>query len=201
MKQHNYTPQQIDWLREHRQSLKTSELANLFNATFNTNINVLAIRATCHRYHILSLNDGRFVANLTPWNKGITGLRYSVATEFKKGNTPHNHVPIGTETFKYNDYLWVKIAEPNKWKQKHKLIWESVHGPQPPNTIIIFLDGDCKNLVPDNLHLLTRRELLQLNRNRYSQAHTEIKPAVLALSKLQSAIFATQTSIENRQTP
>lgn len=69
---------------------------------------------------------------------------------------------------------------------------EAKHGPQPKGTTVIFLDGDRTNFAEDNLQLLTRSELLQLNHNKYSQARPELKPAVLAVSKLEAAVFAAQ---------
>ncbi|MGZ5053503.1 MAG: HNH endonuclease signature motif containing protein, partial [Methylobacter sp.] len=134
-------------------------------------------------------NSGQFKSGDISWNKGAIGVRVSPATEFKKGNAPHNVLPIGTELMKDDDYLWVKVADPNVWRQKHRIVWESIHGAQPKGTAIVFLDGDRLNFDPDNLQLLTRRELLQMNRNKYSQAPAELKPSVLAVSRLQSAIY------------
>lgn len=39
-----------------------------------------------------------------------------------------NTKPVGTERKRADGYIWVKIAEPNTWKEKHVLLYESVHG-------------------------------------------------------------------------
>jgi hypothetical protein len=192
MAHHSYTTPQIDWLRRNRALMTEPVLVTTFNAQFGTDLSVSALRGTCKRHGFRAASNGRFVAGGASWNANVKGYRASPATEFKKGNTPKNILPVGTELEKDDGYVWVKIAEPSDWWQKHRLIWEAKNGPQPKDTAVIFLDGDRRNFAEDNLQLLTRRELLQLNRNKYSQAHPELKPAVLAVSKLETAVFAAQ---------
>jgi hypothetical protein len=83
----------------------------------------------------------------------------------------------------------LKFAEPNQWLQKQWLVWQSVHGPAPKGKAIIFIDGDAQNFAIDNLKLISRAELLQLNRNKYGQVPKPLKPSVLALSLLQCAVY------------
>lgn len=198
MARHSYTQAQIDWLRDNRALFRVSTLAAAFNRQFATCLSTSALIGTCKRHGMRATTHGCFVAGDKPWNYGVKGYRASIGTEFKKGHAPKNTLPVGTELAKDGDYLWVKIAEPNVWRQKHRLIWEEKNGPQPKGAAIIFLDGNKTNFADDNLQLVTRRELLQLNRNKYTQAPSELKPSVLAVSKLQSAVFQAQ-STHNRK--
>lgn len=110
------------------------------------------------------------------------------STTWRKGNRPHNHRPIGSERLSKDGYIEVKTAEPRTWTAKSRVIWERENGPLPDGYAVIFLDGNARNFEPSNLYAVKRRELLQLNRNKYGQAHPKLKPSVLALSKLESAL-------------
>jgi hypothetical protein len=57
----------------------------------------------------------------------------------------------------------IKVSDPNKWRLKHNVIWEEIHGQIPKGHCIIFLDGNRLNLELDNLHLITRAQLARLN--------------------------------------
>ena len=57
----------------------------------------------------------------------------------------------------------VKIAEPNKWRGKHVILWEQEHGPRPKGHKVIFADGNHRNFTPENLILVSNGELLIMN--------------------------------------
>lgn len=195
MAAHSYTLQQIDWLRKNRPIMVQAELVTAFNEIFKTQLSGNALKRTCLRYGIQAGNSGRFVAGDKSWNAGLSTPRRSVETAFKKGHVPKTYLPVGTEIKRNDNYIWKKIADPNVWHEKHRLIWESVHGPLPKGTVVIFLDGDRLNFEPDNLQLITRQELLRLNLHKYTQAPPELKPTILALSKVEVAIFAAQSHV------
>lgn len=62
---------------------------------------------------------------------------------------------------------WVKIAEPNSWKLRAVLVWESVHGPAPRNRCIHHIDGNSLNDDPANLALVSMSEHLALHRSEH----------------------------------
>jgi len=74
----------------------------------------------------------RFQKGHIPWNKGLKGMHYSPATEFKKGHVSLNWVPVGTIKKRRHkrDGLrrWVKIAEPNVWNKLARFRWENEYG-------------------------------------------------------------------------
>jgi hypothetical protein len=65
---------------------------------------------------------------------------------------------------------------------------EQLHGPIPPGFCVAIRDGDPLNCDPDNLMLISRPELLLLNKRKYMKTPAELKPSVLALSKLELKI-------------
>lgn len=92
------------------------------------------------------------------------------ATQFKNGHRPQTWVPIGTEVWRADGYLWVKFWDGKQparknWIQKHRLIWEEAYGEIPKGYQIMFADQDMHNLSLDNLILVTPAEKVIMSRN------------------------------------
>lgn len=61
-------------------------------------------------------------------------------------------------------FVRIKVAEPNKWMQLQRYIWEQAHpGESAEGKVVIFLDGDTRNFDVDNLECITRGELCAMN--------------------------------------
>jgi len=117
----------------------------------------------------------------------LKGMRTSIATEFKKGNTswntglrleskgrmretqfkqgdrPYNYKPIGSERINSGDgYALVKVSDTGtnrqRWRLKHVLVWEAEHGPVPADHVITFIDGNRQNITLENLECIPRAE-------------------------------------------
>jgi hypothetical protein len=106
----------------------------------------------------------RFKKGQQVWNKGMKGLQIGgEATQFKPGAKPPNHRPAGTIR-EVDGYFEIKIAEGmRQWKLLHRVIWERCNGPIPKGCIVIFLDGNTKNLNIKNMALLTKAENMKRN--------------------------------------
>jgi len=196
---HKYTTENIDWLSVNRHLYAERELSAKFYDKFNVLISPSALAQQCYKRGIKPpiINIGCFKKGQLPPNKGVKGIRHSIKTEFTKGNRPANSVNVGTEVFA-KDYWKVKVSEPNKWRLKHNLIWETKHGRSiPKGSAVIFLDSNINNFEIENLLLITRAELLQMNRNNYKLMPKELKPSVLALSKLESQIYKSTKYIKD----
>lgn len=111
--------------------------------------------------------NSRFTKGSIPFNKGIKGNPAhpnAVASLFKKGNLPHNYVPVGTERITKDGYKEVKIEDPRTWVLKHRYIYEQHHKTIIPKThIVIFLDGNKLNCDIDNLALISKRDNIERN--------------------------------------
>lgn len=127
----------------------------------------------------------RFEKGQTAWNKGKY-MRVSKRTEFKDGHKPHNYRPVGSERITADGYRERKIADPNKWRGVHLILWEEENGPIPPKHKVIFADNNKQNIVIENLILVTFGEAMR--RNTIHRYPTEIKQAIRTISKLKKTI-------------
>lgn len=108
----------------------------------------------------------RYKKGRTPENKGKKWGDYMSAkniakcekTQFKKGNIPSNHCPVGTERIVRDGYIEVKIEGRQRWMLKHRLIWEQIHGKIPFGHNIQFKDGNPQNCHIDNLYMIARKK-------------------------------------------
>jgi hypothetical protein len=107
----------------------------------------------------------RFQKGHVPSNKGER-MRADVyvkveRTMFKKGNIPANHHPVGTEMERADGYIWVKVAEPKTWTQKHRLVWEQHNGPIPRGYNVQFRNRNRRDFRIENLYLISRADQMR----------------------------------------
>ena len=182
------TPKQHAFFMEHQKGRTRQELADMMNARFGLNLTTRQIHNYRNNNHLPSSGlTGRFQKGYIPWNKGLhyqAGGRCA-ETQFKKGNVPHNHKSVGTERVTKEGYVEVKVAEPNKWRGKHVVVWESLHGPRPRGYKIIFADGNRRNFDPENLLLVSSAELVRMNQNGWVFDDAELTKTGAAIAKLK----------------
>ena len=119
------------------------------------------------------------------WNKGQY-VRMNPATEFKKGQMPHNYKPVGSERITKDGYKERKVADPKKWKGVHIIVWEEHNGPVPPKHKVVFKSNDRLNCDITNLEMISYKEAMLRNTiQRYPQ---EIVQTIKTLSKLKKTI-------------
>ena len=82
---------------------------------------------------------------------------HRISSGFKSCN-----LPVGSLR-EDKGYIYVKIAEPNVWIEKHRLIYESMYGNIPTGHKVIFADKNKRNFDPDNLILVSNSEALIMN--------------------------------------
>ncbi len=166
------------------------ELADLFNQKFNTNITSRTIKSYKANNKLNSGLTGKFRKGQTPHNKGKKMPKevYEKVkhTMFAKGNVPPNHRPVGSERISKDGYIEVKVAEPNKWRLKQRVVYEEAKGKIPEGCPIIFLDGNKRNFDIDNLRCITRSELLYLNCNGLNNSN-EITETGILMARLDRA--------------
>lgn len=187
--------------------MSRKELTVHFNQTFNTNLKVTAITAACKRNKIKSGRDGRFTKGCFAFNKGMSwndymseeGQKKSRQTSFKKGNIPHQYEEVGTEVVDSDGYHKVKVADPNVWVFKHRMIWEQTHGPIEDNHVIIFLDGNKSNCVINNLASISRSELLIMNRCNLIKKDAELTRTGILIAKTMDKANKRQKGDENEK--
>jgi hypothetical protein len=163
--QHNYTRAEIRFLERKVAGRSYAELTELFNRRFGLSFTVSRISSTLQRYGLTNGRDGRFCPGQVPSNKGKKGYCPPGSEKgwFKKGNKPQTYLPVGSRRVNADGYLDIKIADPNKWKAKHRIVWEKAHGPVPQGHVVIFADGNMRNFRLNNLLLVSRSELSVMN--------------------------------------
>jgi hypothetical protein len=190
-----YTPREAQFLRDNYTGRTVVDLTILFNRRFHRDMTQRQIKTFVHNNGITCGNTGCFVKGHRPWNTGTKGLTGANKTSFRKGHIPENIKPLGAERLNVYGYLEIKISEQNpytgastRYQLKHVHIWEKAHGKVPQGFCLAFKDGNPLNCILDNLILLSRDELLELNQSHYKEAPPEIKPNLLMLSKLNRKI-------------
>ena len=134
------------------------------------------------------MNSGQFKKGFTPWNKGLKSVNGESEKRFKKGNETWNTRPLGDEHVDNDGYIRVKVAETGtkreRWKLKHRLIYEQHYGEISPNIIIRFYDNDKQNFNIKNLYAVTKGENAVLNRLKFANEPLELKPTILAMVRM-----------------
>jgi hypothetical protein len=185
-------PDQIKkFIDEHYIGTGHQAMVDLLNQSFGTNFTKEQMKAYYARFKLDSGLTGRFPKGHVPANKGTHNGGWE-PTQFKKGSTPHNRVPIGTERVDSKDgYIYVKIQDGHlnkNWKQKHVMIWEKHYGPIPKNHVVIFGDGNKLNFEPENLILVTRAQLAVLNKHNLIQDNAELTKTAIVIADLKIKI-------------
>lgn len=182
-----FTKEEVEWLKSYIPGHSYADIAETFSQQFRP-ITSEQAHAFCKNRHIPTGRKGYFKKGHPSWNKGKhPETRGRMAeTQFKPGNIPHNYKPVGSERITCDGYVEVKIADPNKWRLKHRVVWEEHNGPVPRGYSIIFKDGDRTNCTIDNLIMLTRDEHALMTIKRLRSHDPELTDAgykVIKLSK------------------
>ena len=154
----------------------------------------------------------RYTKGHVPANKGVRRPGYAAGrmrdTQFKKGQQPHNTVPVGTILVDHDGYVRIKIRErragergwhPRVWPPVHRLTWELRTGKRvPKGKLVVFKDGDRFNCVFENLELISRAEHARRNVmwNRYPR---ELALAIQMNGVLKRRIRSNQNGKEQNQ--
>lgn len=134
----------------------------------------------------------RFAKGVTSWNAGkqIGSKGRSAETQFKPGQRSHNYRPVGSERVRSDGYLERKVSDtgypPKDWKTLHVILWESVNGPVPKGHVLVFIDGNKRNIVIENLSCITLAE--NARRNSIHRYPPELRQAMRTLGRLKSKI-------------
>jgi hypothetical protein len=185
---HKYTPQEIQFLRDIAVGHSYADIAELFNTHFALTCSSGNIKGALKYYSIRNGRDCKFQRGQASFNKGIRGVHYHEPTEFKPGHVPANHKPVGSERISVDGYIEMKIAEPRRWQQKHRVIWEAENGAVPKGYVVIFADGNKLNCSQDNLVLISRSQLSVINKVGLRYHDRETVEAAAAIADVKMAI-------------
>jgi len=175
-----YSDNELSWIEANQTGISRKELSQKFNARFSRSISQQNLTGLCKRNGWANGRDTRMKKGQKSWNKGVTGYMGANKTSFKKGSVPHNHKPVGYERIRDDGYVAVKVAEPNKFRLKHLVVWESHHGKLKKGYNLRFLDNDRTNCDIDNLMCIPRSvNAIVNNRNPANTQSSSLNKSIL----------------------
>jgi len=181
-----------DYIVENVGGTPTNDLAIRVNKEFNTNYTRQQIKSYMSNHGLQNKVDCCFVKGHIPFNKGkkMPSEVYDKCkqTMFKKGNMPVNHRPVGSERLNVDGYYEMKVAEPNVWRLKHRVIWEEVHGLIPKGYVVIFLDGNSLHCELNNLMMVSMKVNVRINQINLRFPDKELTKTGVATAKLMCKI-------------
>lgn len=204
-KRHYYTAEEEDLIRKYYSTMSTPELAKMLGVSALSCFNKAAqmgLRKDPQwlyenlvengRKNVKRLKDSQFKKGMTPHNKGkkisaeTKAKMIASGTLFKKGQVPYNTQFDGAETIRKDkhgrEYVFVRISK-RKWIPKHVILWEEAHGKVPKGYNIVFKDNNTKNIILDNLEMISNAELMRRN-----SIHANYPPEVTKLIQLKGAL-------------
>jgi len=201
------SPEVTDFILKNYKNRGNFELTNMINEEFGTSYPKSKIKCYKGNHGLNSGLTGRFESGRTAPNKGkkITdfvseeGMKAIRKTWFNKGHTPANARPLGLEQLRADGYWWVKVGA-NKWRQKHRVLWEDYHDEKvPKGENIIFLDGDINNFDKANLVKITMEESLLLNRYHLRFDDKDLTHAGVSIAKLMAKTNEKRKELNGKQ--
>lgn len=156
-----------DFIKQNAVGLYTDELTTLVNKTFNTNYTELQIR------------------NFKLYNKITSGMKSGKLLKHKLKR------PLGAERVRHKGNrpsIEVKIAEPNTWICKGKLVWEQHNGKIPKGYKITYLDGNPLNTDINNLAVVDNKIMGGLLKYGNNTGNKELRKAQILTVKIRNAI-------------
>lgn len=177
LKDHKYTAEEDNWLRENIDRYTYPELTKRFNALFGTSVKSVSDRCLKGLHIHKSVNPG----------------------DCKKGERRcTNMLPVGTERI-WDRSVWVKISdevndcqnrrmptkrEDRNWKRKDVMIWESENGAVPAGYLIIHLNMDATNCEIQNLYCVSRKVNFMMNKNGWYKPDRDLTLAAIKWCEL-----------------
>lgn len=207
MKRKLWTNKEVQLLKKLYPDNDTQEIAKKLNVTVDqvyNKVSKLGIKKSKEYHEKLMKIEAerlrkvgrktRYSKGHKPANKGKKQKEYmrpeaierTKKTRFKKGQTPLNHRPVGSERRDKDGYLLVKTKEPNVWELKHRIVWEDKHGEIPDSHAVVFKDGNIRNVTLDNLELISRQELME--RNTIQRYPEELKKVLQLQGRVKNKI-------------
>ncbi len=195
----SYSAAELAWIEANARRPRREMHAEFVAGFGREDVSLIHLNSLCKRRGWMTGRTGCFVPGQVPPNKGKTMPYHpnSAATRFQKGGLPHNTRYLGHERLTKEGYVEISVAETNphtgyerRYVQKHRWLWEQANGPVPEGHCLKCLDGDKANTDPSNWEAIPRALLPRLNARfgrDYDAAPAEIKPTIMAITKLEHA--------------
>ena len=164
---HRWTTEEKEYLGEITPGKHYKEILDLMNKKFEYKFRLKQIEKAIVRFGYKTGIDTKYKKGHEPWSKGTKGLIKPNKTSFQKGCKPWNKKKVGDETVDIHGYTKVKVGEPNVWELKQRIMYEKYHNIKlTQDDVVIFADQNKLNFEKDNLILVSKKQLLEMNRNK-----------------------------------
>ena len=124
----------------------------------------------------------RFHKGHIPTNKGkkVSPEMYERmrATMFKKGRINENKREVGSERVNVYGYIEIKVAEPNRWRLKHRIIWEQHNGIIPEGCNVQFKNHNTLDCRIENLYLISKSEQMRNENSLMARYPKELRDVI-----------------------
>ena len=196
----HYSAIELAWIKQRKSMVRRKAHAKFVETFKRPDVSLSNYTALCKRNKWFTGRTGMFVKGQVSPNKGkkMPFNARSAATQFKKGQLPHNTKFEGHERINTDGYVEISIPENNphtgferRYVHKHRLLWERLHGPVPNDHVLKCLDGNKANSDPSNWECISRSMLPRLTNQwgrNFETAEPEVKPTIMAIAKLENAI-------------
>lgn len=187
---HQYTPEERHFFEEYVTGHSYREIQTAFIDRFQWEISLSQIKGYIANHKLNTGRTGAFEKGKPSHNKGKKGECATGCEKswFKKGHVPENYRPVGSERVSKDGYIEIKVADPKKWKMKHRVVWEQHNGPVPKDSCIIFLDGNKLNVDISNLQMIKRKILARMNQNDLFYSDPEITKVGVNIAEVANAV-------------
>lgn len=159
-----FTLEEEKFIRENYKGKLAKELCDMLHEKFGKEVSELQINNYKRHY------------NLKSGTRGKGG--------FKKGEIPKNTKSIGAERVNSDGYTRIKVAEPNVWRLKHRVIWEQHNGKIPKGYCIVFANQDKTDIRIENLILVRNKDKLVAKNRGLLATNEDLTKTGLLVAKL-----------------
>lgn len=175
MNHYYYTDEMKEWIRqEYPKAGSSDEKAKLFNARFNTNRKGHSIREMARRLGVTLSEDA------------LETYKHKSADWVIHHNQTVKAKPIGYVGRKSNGYLMVKTEA--GWISQARYEYLKTHDDIPKGYVVIFLDGNNKNISAENLMAIPQRWQPVMSVNGFWSEHPMITRTGLTWCKLNEML-------------
>ena len=182
---HRWTKEEKEYLSEITPGRHYKEILEMMNDKFEYQFTFRQVKSAIIRFNLKTGFNGRFEKGHVPAIKGTKGIMKPNKTSFKKGHVHWNKKPIGSERVSVDGYTEIKVADPDKWRLKHRVMYEKYHNVVlNPKQLVIFADRDKSNMSKENLLLVDNNQLLILNQNGLINENRELTKTGLNIANI-----------------
>lgn len=184
-----FPPEICEYIEANYEGVGHQAMADKIRKEFGQEYTKQRIKTYYANHDLNSGLTGHFQKGQTSHNKGIKMspevYEKAAATMFRKGNKPHNAVPVGTIVLATIGYYKEKVAEPDVWEFCHIKAWKEANGEIPDGMMVSFKDGNRENWGIDNLFMITNEENGYLNSNHMRSECGELTEAAANVARLK----------------